>query len=110
MAMQSIIQVLKVNDVRDGKSGDRTWQSQDCEAVTRDDQGGYGQVGRLRLPKDLIGRVSPGLFMATFAMARDESKEGGGRLEARMVGLQPYTLKGEKPGELKPAAAEVAAK
>ncbi len=92
--MQSLLNILAINEVRDGKQGDRTWQSQTVEAATLDDTGAVRQVGRLRIPKELIGNVTPGMFMGSFALTRDETREGGGYLVARLTGLQPYALKG----------------
>lgn len=93
--MQSLLQVLAVNEPRTGEKDGRTWQSQDVEAITRGEDGSFGKAGRLRLPKELVGAVTPGLFMGSFSLERDESREGGGRLIAKLVGLQPYALKGE---------------
>lgn len=89
MTMASKLQVLAVNEVRKGQSGDRTWESQDVECVTILDTGEFAQTGRLRLPKDYIGKVVPGRYTGTFALARDESKDGGGRLVARLTALTP---------------------
>lgn len=93
--MQSLLQVLAVNEPRTGEKDGRKWQSQDVEAITRGEDGSYGKSGRMRLPKDLVGAVTPGLYMASFCLDRDESREGGGRLVSKLVGLQPYALKGE---------------
>lgn len=91
--MQSLLQILAVNDVRDGQSGDRKWQSQTVEAAVLDDTGKPVKVGRLRVPKDLIGKVEAGIFMGSFALDRDETREGGGYLVSRLVGLQPYSVR-----------------
>lgn len=96
MSMQSLIRVLSLNDVRDGASpdGQRKWSSQTAEAITMSEDGEFGKAGRIRLPKDLVGKVVPGVYMASFVVDRDETREGGGFLVPRIVGLLPYAVKG----------------
>lgn len=70
--MQSKIQILKVNDLRTGKSvkTGKDWQMQDAECILINDDGTIGAVGVLQLPKTLLGDKAPtvGLYTASFAL------------------------------------------
>lgn len=70
--MQSIIQILKINEVRKGISAktNRPWEMQDCECILINADGSVGSVGVLQLPKSLMGDKVPsvGTYTATFAL------------------------------------------
>ncbi|MFY7928795.1 MAG: hypothetical protein ACOVS5_07975 [Oligoflexus sp.] len=87
--MQSIIQILKLNDARSGEKNGRKWEMQDAECLLLNEDGTVNQVGVLMLPKDLMGKVQPGTFMGTFALRADTSREGQRRINAILTGLQP---------------------
>lgn len=88
--MQSILQILKVNDARSGTSKEgRPWEMQDCECLLLKDTGEVDQVGVLSLPKDLRGKVVPGTYLGSFGL-RPSLKDR--RIEAVLVGLQPYAV------------------
>jgi hypothetical protein len=91
ITMQSIIQILKLNEVRSGEKNGRKWEMQDAEALLLNDDGSVNQVGVLMLPKDLTGKATPGTFIGTFALRADTSREGQRRINAVLTGLQPYT-------------------
>lgn len=87
--MQSIIQILKLNEARSGEKNGRKWEMQDAECLLLNEDGSVNQVGVLMLPKDLLGKVNPGTFMGTFALRADTSREGQRRINAILTGLQP---------------------
>jgi hypothetical protein len=92
--MQSILQILKVNDARTGTSKEgRAWEMQDCECLLLKDTGEVDQVGVLQLPKELRGKVVPGTYLGSFGL-RPSMKER--RIEAVLIGLQPYEVKRAK--------------
>lgn len=71
--MQSIIQILKVNELRKGVSAksNKPWEMQDCECILINHDGTVGSVGVLQLPRMLIGERAPiaGKYTATFALS-----------------------------------------
>lgn len=86
--MQSVIQILKVNEVKRGtssKSG-RPYEMQDAECLLLSESGEVDQVGVLRIPKELRDVVKPGTFTASFALsARYDTRQ----IEAVLTGLVP---------------------
>lgn len=68
----SKVQILVVNAAKDlpTKSGG-TFQIQDAETVILDDNGAALVVGPLSVPRDVIGKLVPGLYDATFKWERD---------------------------------------
>lgn len=71
--MQSLIQIFKVNEVKKGtsKKTGNAYEIQDCECALLSPEGQIDQVGVLTLPKELSGKVVPGIFMGSFAMKVD---------------------------------------
>ena len=71
--MQSIIQILKVNELRKGISA-KTHQTmgnpENAECILINADGSVGSVGVLQLPKSLMGDKTPtaGTYTATFAL------------------------------------------
>lgn len=90
--MQSIIQILKINELRKGAKDGREWQMQDAECLLLKDTGEVDQVGVLQLPKELRGDSAPkpGVYLGSFGL-RPNMRDR--RIEAVLVGLQPYTVK-----------------
>jgi hypothetical protein len=70
--MQSLIQILKTNEVRKGISAktNKPWEMQDAECVLINQDGTPASVGVLQLPKSLMGASAPapGIYTATFAL------------------------------------------
>ena len=100
--MQSIIQILKLNDPKTGTSAKtgRAYDMQDAECLLLKDDGSIDQVGVLQVPKALRDQVKPGTFTATFALHANFASR---RIEAVLTGLVPIpSNKGTAP---KPAAA-----
>lgn len=100
--MQSIIQILKVNDLRKGtsqKTG-RPYEMQDAECLLLKDTGEVHQVGVLQIPRELLGTVTPGHFIGTFALRPDMASR---RINAVLTGLQPYIV-----GKIPPPASSKA--
>lgn len=88
--MQSIIQIIKVNDTKSGVKDGRPWEIQDAECILLNDDGTPSQVGVLSLPKDLRGQVKPGTYLGSFALRADLRSR---RIEAVLTGLQPYATR-----------------
>ena len=93
--MNSILQILKVNEARKGvgKESGKAWEMQDAECIILNDAGEPEAVGVLLFPKALMGTVQPGTFLGSFSLRaglRDR------RIEAELVGLKP--LRREGPG------------
>lgn len=88
--MQSIVQILKVNEVQEREWEGRKYKVQDCECVLLNDAGEPEQVGVLKVPQDLHGTFTPGVYIGSFAMRPDRKTRV---LGAVLVGLQPYAVK-----------------
>lgn len=91
-AFTSIIQILKVNELREGKARvtGNDYRIQDCECILLTDAGEVGEVGVLSLPRDLVGNTKPGIYSATFALRANKGREGGRRIEAVLTALMPH--------------------
>ncbi|MGC4062564.1 MAG: hypothetical protein QM749_17655 [Aquabacterium sp.] len=96
--MQSIIRILKVNDLRSGvgRESGKPYEMQDAECCLLKDTGEVDQVGVLTLPKELTGtlpdgrtKVQPGEYIGTFAL-RAGMKDR--KIGAVLTGLQPYAV------------------
>ncbi|WP_120970478.1 hypothetical protein [Comamonas sp. lk] len=94
MQHSSIVQILKVNDPREGvgKTG-KAWKMQEAECILLDEHGQVSQVGVLDVPKDLIGVVAPGTFTATFSLSAHYQTR---KIESRLVSLTRVPTKGER--------------
>lgn len=90
--MQSLIQIFKVNDVKKGnsKKTGNPYEIQDCECALLTAEGQIDQVGVLTLPKELSGKVVPGVFMGSFAMKVDFQTR---HIGAVLTGLNPLPPK-----------------
>jgi hypothetical protein len=91
--MQSIIQILKLNDPKTGtsKKTGNPYDMQDAECLLLKDDGSIDQVGVLQVPKQLRETVKPGTFTATFALNANFASR---RIEAVLTGLVPLPPKG----------------
>lgn len=88
--MQSIIQIFKVNDARRGEKDGRKWEMQDAECGLIGDSGVIESVGVLPIPKDLIDKAKPGVYIGSFALKPDYKTR---RILPVLTGLQEYTVK-----------------
>lgn len=90
--MQSLIQIIKINELRSGNKDGRAWSMQDAECILLDENGQPDQVGVLQLPKNLMGENAPlrGTYLGSFALAAGMRDR---RIEARLTGLQPYDIR-----------------
>jgi hypothetical protein len=101
--MHSIIDILKLNEVRKGvsqKTG-KPYEMQDAECLLLTDSGEVDQVGVLQIPKDLMGKVTTGKFIGSFSLRPNLQTR---RIEAVLVGLQPYAVRGTSPAAASKAA------
>lgn len=86
MAFSSLVQVLKVNEARSGNKNGRDWKMQDAECILLDDKGQPDSVGVLMIPKDLMDKVGPGKYTASFALRPNLSTR---KIEAVVTALVP---------------------
>lgn len=108
--MQSLIQIIKINELRSGSKEGRAWAMQDAECILLTEDGEPDQVGVLQLPKHLMGdgkvnKVEKGTYLGTFALAAGMRDR---RIEARLTGLQPYDVRKTLASNQQAAAAPVA--
>lgn len=84
--MQSIIQILKLNEPKTGISQktQKAYDMQDAECLLLNDDGSVDQVGVLQVPRSLREKVKPGTFTATFALHANFASR---RIEAVLTGL-----------------------
>jgi hypothetical protein len=108
--MQSIIRILKVNDLRTGNKDGRPWEMQDAECCLLKDTGEIDQVGVLQIPRELRGtgplgqpKVAPGDYIGTFALKPDMASR---RINAVLTGLQPYSVGKATPASPKASGAQ----
>ncbi|RYH64326.1 MAG: hypothetical protein EON54_06695 [Alcaligenaceae bacterium] len=104
MSLTSILQVLKVNEMRSGSKDGRAWQMQDAECILLGDSGEVEQVGVLQLPKHMVGEAAPkpGTYLGGFALQAGMRDR---RINAVLVSLQPYDNARRAPAAAaKPAA------
>ncbi|WP_343593349.1 hypothetical protein [Paracidovorax wautersii] len=101
MSFTSVLQILKVNDLRSGSKDGRAWQMQDAECILLGDSGEVQQVGVLQLPRHLVGEAAPapGTYVGGFALQAGMRDR---RISAVLVSLQPYTT--GRAASSKPAA------
>jgi hypothetical protein len=90
--MNSILQILKLNELRKGVSSKtgKPYEMQDAECLLLTDTGEVESVGVLQIPRDLMGKVSLGIFLGSFSLRPDMQTR---RIGAVLTGLQPYTIK-----------------
>lgn len=89
--MQSILRILKLNEVRKGtsqKTG-KPYEMQDAECLLLKDTGEVDSVGVLQIPKSLMGKVTEGDFIGHFALQPDMQSR---KIGAVLTGLQPYVV------------------
>lgn len=86
--MQSIIQILKLNEIKSGvsKKTGNPYEMQDAECLLLKEDGSVDQVGVLQVPKGLREVAKLGTFTATFAL---NSNYASRRIEAVLTGLIP---------------------
>lgn len=94
--MQTIIQVLKLNDPKTGisKKNGNAYDMQDAECLLLNDDGSIDQVGVLQVPKSLREKIAVGIFRASFAMQANFASR---RIEAVLTDLVPVPVKGSAP-------------
>lgn len=88
--MQSIIQILKLNEPKTGtsKKTGNPYDMQDAECLLLNADGSVDQVGVLQVPKALRDVVAVGKFTASFAL---HSNFASRRIEAVLTGLIPIS-------------------
>jgi hypothetical protein len=96
--MHSIIQILKVNELKKGvsKKTGNDYEIQDAECLLLNDDGSVDQVGVLQIPKMLREKAVVGRHRGAFAMRANLASR---RIEAVLVDLIPL-----EPVQPKPAA------
>lgn len=100
--LMSKVQILLLTEPRElpTKSGGK-FQIQDAETVILDDSGAAVVVGPLAVPRDLIGKLVPGLYDASFKWERDYKS---GRLVSTLVSLTAF-VSAPRPSAAAPSLA-----
>lgn len=90
--MQSIINILKVNDSRSGVSAKngKPYTMQDAECLLMTADGKVDQVGVLQVPRDMIGKLVPGYYTCTFGLQANLASR---RIEAVATNFTPFDPK-----------------
>jgi len=90
----SYIKVIKVNELRKGvsKKTGNPYEMQDAECLLLAEDGTPSTVGVLMIPKDLLGKVTPGDYAASFTLGTDMER----RIIARVTELRPMKIEGGK--------------
>lgn len=90
--MQSILQILKLNDPRAWAMDGRSGMSHSAECLLLDDAGNVDQVGVLKIRgEDMIKKAQVGTYRASFAMRSNPQSR---QIEALLVDLQPVKKAG----------------
>lgn len=96
--MPSILQVLKVSEVRKGvgAASNKPYEIQDADCILINDDGTPNAVGTWMVSRDLTGKLQPGTYTATFSLAVGQGKDNRGRIGAVITGLTPVPQRGAK--------------
>lgn len=87
MAMNALIQILKVGEVQDKTYEGRAYQVQEAECLLLDDTGEIESVGVLRLSKEFQkDPPAKGTYTAKFALAVSPKDR---KIGAQLIGLTP---------------------
>jgi hypothetical protein len=99
----SYIKVIKVNELRKGisKKTGNPYEMQDAECLLLDEAGNASNVGVLMIPKDLMGKVSPGDYACSFTLGTDMER----RVIARVTELRPVKIEAGRVTALAPVKA-----
>jgi hypothetical protein len=91
MTFSSTVQVLKVNEQEGGisKKTGQPWTRDTAECMLLQDDGSIECVGRLSIPKAMVGTVGVGTFRASFALVVPTFGDQKGEITARLTGLVP---------------------
>lgn len=86
--MQSLIEILKLNDPKTGTSAKtgKPYDMQDAECLLLNDDGSVAHVGVLQIPRVLRDKVAVGRFSGSFALGVNFASR---RIEAQLVNLTP---------------------
>lgn len=105
--MHALIQVLKVNDKRSGVSAKtgKPWEMQDAECIVLNDDLTPSKVGVLRVPRDLLGKVDPGVYTGSFSLEPDYQTRVIGAVLTGLVAVPDSAQRSMRSAALKTAAA-----
>lgn len=95
--MNSILQIFKVNEARSGEKDGRKWSMQECECAVLSPDGVVEQVGVLSLPRELVDKTAPGVYLGSFVFKPDYKTR---KIGAVLVGLQPYAVPSAKTAKV----------
>jgi len=96
--MPSILQVLKVSEVRKGVGAEskKPYEIQDADCILLNDDGTPNAVGTWMVSKELTGKLQPGTYTASFSLVVGQGKENRGRIGAVITGLTLVPARGAK--------------
>lgn len=98
MSHPSVIQILKLNEPRSGKTDKgKEWKMQEAECILLDSDGGVTEVGVLDIPRELIGLLKPGNYRPSYAFKA--------HYQTRKIG--PVLVALEPIGKAAPSASKV---
>lgn len=106
--MSNLIQILKVDEPRSGvsKKSGTPFTTRSCQCILLDETGELGDVGVLRLPKDMVSDETapkPGVYMCNHKLGVSYDKKEIGLV---ITSLVPYDLRKMAPVAPAPAAAK----
>lgn len=103
--MQSILQILKLNEPKTGIStkNQKPYDMQDAECLLLNDDGSVGHVGVLQVPRTLRDKVTIGTFACTFALGVNFASR---RVEAQLVDIVPFPSGKNTPPTAAPASSK----
>lgn len=107
----STIQILKINDIASGisaKTG-KPWERHTAEGMLLKDDGSVECVGKLNIPKDLRGTLTPGIYRASFSFYVPSMGDTKGDISTMLVGLIPVPASAVRGSASAPAAPAAAA-
>lgn len=73
------------------------WSMQECECALLSPDGVVEQVGVLSLPRELVDKTAPGVYLGSFVIKPDYKTR---KIGAVLVGLQPYAVPSAKTAKV----------
>lgn len=95
MQFSSTIQIVKMETQLSKKLNPDTnkpFESHFARAILLDDDGAVATLGRLRIPRDLVGIAKEGSYRASFGLTVPDYGDQKGDIVAALTGLLPVTV------------------
>jgi hypothetical protein len=94
--ISSILEIILVEEKTGKKPNPQTGQFpvwKEARAILRKENGEVATVGRMRVPRDLEGQVTTGLFTAVFGLSVRDYGDNAGEIQATITALTPLDPK-----------------